>query len=68
MKAYSNRLSYITLVVGFLFSALIAWNIGDLRQDAIRIQIKGEMKELSYQVSRELFVNFEALYVLQGAF
>ncbi len=68
MKAYSNRLSYITLVVGFLFSALIAWNIGDLRQDAIRVQLKGEMKELSYQVSRELFVNFEALYVLQGLF
>ncbi|WP_086482030.1 sensor domain-containing diguanylate cyclase [Oceanospirillum sanctuarii] len=68
MKAYSNRLSYITLIAGFIISALIAWNIGVLRHDAIRVQLKGEMKELSYQVSRELFVNFEALYVMQGLF
>ncbi len=68
MKAYSNRLSYITLIIGFVVSALIAWNIDVLRQDAIRVQLKGEMKELSYQVSRELFINFEALYVMQGLF
>lgn len=68
MKAYSNRLSYITLIIGFLVSALIAWNIGALRQEAIEAQVKGEMKELSYQVSRELFVNFESLYVIQGLF
>lgn len=68
MKAYSNRLSYVTLCLGVLISALIAWNIGELRQDAIKVQLKGEMKELSYQVSRELFVNFEALYVLQGLY
>lgn len=68
MKAYSNRLSYITLIAGFIVSALIAWNIGVLRHDAIRVQLKGEMKELSYQVSRELFINFESLYVMQGLF
>lgn len=68
MKAYSNRLSYITLITGFIVSALIAWNIGVLKQDAIRVQLKGEMKELSYQVSRELLINFEALYVMQGLF
>ena len=68
MKAYSNRLSYITLAFGFVVSALIAWNIGELRQESIKVQLKGEMKELSYQVSRELFINFEALYVIQGLF
>lgn len=68
MKAYSNRLSYITLVIGLIVSALVAWNIDALRQDAIRVQLKGEMKELSYQVSRELLINFEALYVMQGLF
>ncbi|MDX1318889.1 MAG: diguanylate cyclase [Oceanospirillum sp.] len=68
MKAYSNRLSYITLAFGFMVSALIAWNIGELRQESIKVQLKGEMKELSYQVSRELFINFEALYVIQGLF
>lgn len=68
MKAYSNWRSYIIFLAGISISALIAWNIGTLHEDSIRVQIKGEMKELSYRVSRELFVNFEAMHIIQGLF
>ena len=68
MKTYSNRSSYITLVIGFSLSAILAWSVAELRDDAVRVQIKAEMKELSYQISRELFINFEALYIVKGLF
>lgn len=68
MKHYSNRLSYIIFGIGFLLSVILAYQMVNLRNDAIRVQIKAEMKELSHLVSRELAVNLEALYAIKGLF
>ena len=68
MKVYSNKLSYITVCFGFILSALVAWSIDELKNDSVETQLKSEMKEVSYYISREMFVHFEALYGLQGLF
>lgn len=68
MKAYSNKLSYITVCFGFIISALVAWSIDELKQESVKVQLEGEMKEVSHHITREMFVHFEALYGLQGLF
>ncbi|MBL4638682.1 MAG: diguanylate cyclase [Proteobacteria bacterium] len=68
MKLYSNLVLLLSLLLGLIFSALLAKTFYDIETKAIIIEFHKSVDDQIASIEREVTFNLEALYAIKGLF
>lgn len=68
VKPYSNLVLLFSLLLGLVFSSILAWSFYDLETRTIASRFAQDVDEQASSIEREITLNFEAVYALKGLY